>query len=195
VYATTSSWGSAASSIYPPVGDGFVATLARPGGNITGLSAAVGEMTAKRLEFLKAIARAVSHVSYLANPQITRRVVMESEAAGRTLGLRVSTMFVRNSSEVARAFSTMHRAGGDGLIVDLTLRDHWKQIVDLSLKNRLPTAAGPREFVEAGRLVAYARTILISSAARPRTSTASLEVPSRVICRWSSPRDSSWSSI
>ncbi len=79
----------------------------------------------------------------------------ESEVAGRTLGLRVSTMFVRNSSEVAHAFSTAHRAGVDGLIVDLTLRDHWKQIVDLSLKNRLPTAAGPREFVEAGGLVAY----------------------------------------
>ena len=62
---------------------------------------------------------------------------------------------MRDSSEVARAFSSMLRAGVDGLIVDLTLRDQWKQIVDLSLKHRLPTCGGPREFVEAGGLVAY----------------------------------------
>ena len=94
-----------------PVGDRFVATLAHPGGNITGLSAAAGEMTAKRVEFLKAIVPALSHVSYLANPQITKRVVTESEAAGPDAGLRVSTMFVRNSSEVAQAFSTGHKSG------------------------------------------------------------------------------------
>jgi putative ABC transport system substrate-binding protein len=81
-----------------PVGDRFVANLARPGGNVTGLSAAAGEMTVKRIEFLKAIAPSLSHVSYLANPQITRRVVTESESAGRALGLRVSTLFVRDSN-------------------------------------------------------------------------------------------------
>ena len=138
-----------------PVGDRFVANLARPGGNVTGLSAAAGEMTVKRIEFLKAIAPSLSHVSYLANPQITRRVVTESESAGGVLGLKVSTLFVRDSTEAARAFSTAHGAGVDGLVVDLTLRDHWKQIVDLAFKHRLPTTAGPREFVEAGGLVAY----------------------------------------
>jgi putative ABC transport system substrate-binding protein len=85
-----------------PVGDGLVAKLARPGGNITGLSAAAGEITVKRVEVPKTIVPALSHVSYLANPQITRLVVTESEIAGRTLGLRVGTLFVRDSSEAGR---------------------------------------------------------------------------------------------
>ena len=138
-----------------PVGDGFVAKLARPGGNITGHSATVAEMAVKRVEFLKAIVPRLSHVSYIVSPEITRRAVTETEAAGRTLGLQVSTIPVRDSGEVDRAFSTMHRESVDGLVVALTLPHHWRQIVDLALKNRLPTVSGAREFVEAGGLMAY----------------------------------------
>ena len=138
-----------------PVGDGFVATLGRPGGNITGHSATVAEMAVKRVEFLKAIVPKLSHVSYIVSPEITRRAATETEAAGRTLGLQVSTIPVRDSSEVDRAFSTMHRESVDGLVVALTLPHLWRQIVDLANKSRLPTVSGPREFVEAGGLMAY----------------------------------------
>jgi putative ABC transport system substrate-binding protein len=138
-----------------PVGDGFVAKLARPGGNITGHSATVAEMAVKRVEFLKAIVPKLSHVSYIVSPEVTRRAVTETEAAARTLGLQVSTIPVRDSSEVDRAFSTMHRTSVNGLVVTLTLPHHWRQIVDLALKNGLPTVSGAREFVEAGGLMAY----------------------------------------
>jgi putative tryptophan/tyrosine transport system substrate-binding protein len=71
-----------------PVGEGIVDRLARPGGNITGLSATVVEMAAKRMEFLKAIAPALSHVGYLADATTATQAVRETEAAGRTLGVR-----------------------------------------------------------------------------------------------------------
>ncbi len=138
-----------------PVGEGFVTGLARPGGNITGLSAMVGEMAAKRVEFLKVIVSDISRVAYLANSATARQGVTGTEAAGRTLGVQVSTVFVCNSSELEHAFSTLKRVNVGGLIVDLTLQEHWRQIVDLAFKSRLPTVSGPREFVEAGGLMAY----------------------------------------
>jgi len=138
-----------------PVADGFVAGLARPGGNITGHSAAVAEMAGKRVEFLKAIVPKLSHAAHLINPEITQRAVTETEVAARSLGVRVTTISVRNARDVDRAFSTMHRPRVDGLIVALTVKHHWPQIVDLAVKNRLPTVSGPRDFVDAGGLIAY----------------------------------------
>ena len=138
-----------------PVGEGFVAGLARPGGNITGLSATVAEMAAKRVEFLKAIVPKMSRVAFLSNAATVRQAVSGTEAAGQTLGVQVSTVLVRNPSELDDAFSTLKNAHVGGLIVDLTLQEHSRQIVDLALKSRLPTVSGPREFVEAGGLMAY----------------------------------------
>ena len=137
------------------VGEGFAAGLARPGGNITGHSAALAEISAKRVEFLKAIVPKLSHVSLLTTPGAVRAVVTGTEVAGRTLGVQVITTLVRNSSEVDYAFSTMHSAHVGGVIVTLQLQHHWKQILDLALKSRLPTVSGSREFVEAGGLMAY----------------------------------------
>jgi ABC-type uncharacterized transport system substrate-binding protein len=138
-----------------PVGEQFVTELARPGGNITGHSTAVAEMAVKRVEFLKAIAPKLSRASHLTGPDITGRVVTETEAAGRSLGVQVMTTTVRDSRELDRVLSPMTRERVGGLIVALTIRDHWKEIVDFTLKNRLPTVSGPREFVEAGGLMAY----------------------------------------
>jgi putative tryptophan/tyrosine transport system substrate-binding protein len=138
-----------------PVGEGFVAGLARPGGNITGLSATVAEMAAKRVEFLKAIVPDISRVAFLANAATVKQAVTGTEAGGRTLGVQVSTVLVRKPSELDDALSTLKKAHLGGLIVDLTLQEHWRQIVDVALKNRLPTVSGPREFVEAGGLMAY----------------------------------------
>ena len=138
-----------------PVGEGFVAELARPGGNITGLSATVAEMAAKRVEFLKAIVPKMSRVAFLSNAATVRQAVSGTEAAGQKLGVQVSTVLVRNPSELDDAFSILKNARVGGLIVDLTLQEHSRQIVDLALKNRLPTVSGPREFVEVGGLLAY----------------------------------------
>jgi putative ABC transport system substrate-binding protein len=138
-----------------PVGEGFAAGLARPGGNITGHSAAVAEMSAKRVEFLKSIVPKLSHVALLTPLDGVRAIVSGTEVAARSLGLQVSTTLVRNPGDVDHAFSSMPGAHVGGVIVDLALRQHQKQILALALKSRLPTISGPREFVEAGGLVAY----------------------------------------
>ena len=138
-----------------PVSD-FVAGLAQPGGNITGLSATVEGLAAKRVEFLKTIGSHISRVAYLADAATLRQAVTGTEAAGRTLGVQISTVLLRNpTSELEHTFSSLKKARVGGLIVSLTLREHWRQIVNLAIKNRLPTVSGPREFVEAGGLLAY----------------------------------------
>ena len=138
-----------------PVGEGFVASLSRPGGNITGLSATVAEMAGKRVEFLKTILPDMSRVAFLYNPATVRQAVTGTEAAGRTLGIQVRRLSVRNPNELNQAFASAKNAHTNGLIVDLTLRDQWGQIIDLALKSRLPTVSGPRGFADAGGLMAY----------------------------------------
>jgi putative tryptophan/tyrosine transport system substrate-binding protein len=138
-----------------PVGEGFAVRLARPGGNITGHSAAVAEITAKRLEFLKAIVPKLSHVAQLTTRDVARAAVTETEAAGRTLGVRVMTILVSDANGVEQAFSSMRDPRVGGIVVALAIRPYWDQILRLARQSRLPTISGPREFVQAGGLVAY----------------------------------------
>jgi putative ABC transport system substrate-binding protein len=112
-------------------------------------------MSAKRVEFLKSIVPKLSHVALLTPLDGVRAIVSGTEVAARSLGLQVSTTLVRNPGDVDHAFSSMPGAHVGGVIVDLALRQHQKQILALALKSRLPTISGPREFVEAGGLVAY----------------------------------------
>jgi putative ABC transport system substrate-binding protein len=86
---------------------------------------------------------------------VARAAVTETEAAGRTLGVRVTTTVVSNSNEVEHAFSSIRDARVGGIVVGLALRPYWKQILHLARQSRLPTVSGPREFVEAGGLMAY----------------------------------------
>src|SRR5262245_25665870 len=112
-------------------------------------------MAGKRAEFLKTILPEMSRVAFLSNPATVRQAVTGTEAAGRTLGIQVTTLSVRNPNEVDQAFARAKNVHASGFIVDLTLRDHWGQIVDIALKNRLPTVSGPRGFADAGGLMAY----------------------------------------
>ena len=138
-----------------PVGSGFVTSLAHPGGNITGLTSVAQELTAKRLELLKAIAPAMSRVSFLANRSTPKRFVTEIEAAGRVLAIQVNPTMIEDVGELDRAFAAMAKARVDGLVVDLVLDEYRRQIADLAIRHRLPTISGPRQFAEAGALMAY----------------------------------------
>ena len=139
-----------------PLGEKLVAGLARPGGNITGHSTTAAEMATKRVEFLRAIVPKLSHVAHLATPGMTiGTVITETESAGRTLGVQVTTLPVRSAKELGEALSTVQKSRAGGIIVALTLQHHWKPIIDFATRNRLPTVSGPREFVEAGGLMAY----------------------------------------
>ncbi len=142
-----------------PVGSGFVASLARPGGNITGLTTVSAELSGKRLELLKETVPKVSRVAVLrnaANP-VAALQWKETEVAARALGLQLQSLEVRNPKDFESAFSAMMRARADALIVlpDLMLFENRTRLADLALKSRLPVIYEEREFAEAGGLMAY----------------------------------------
>ena len=142
-----------------PVGTGDVASLARPGGNITGLSAMLPELTAKRLELLKEAIPSISRVAVLwnaANP-ITALDWKEAQVAARALGVTLQSREVRGPNDFESAFGAMTRERSDALMTlddPLTFR-YRTQIVDFAAKERLPAMYAFRESVEAGGLMAY----------------------------------------
>ena len=147
-----------------PVGLGYVASLARPGGNMTGLSSLTVDLGSKRLDLLKEAIPRISRVSVLWNPDDPARVleVRATQAAAERLGVRLQSTEVRSRSEIERAFSAMAKERPDALIVQqdpLTIT-HRARIAELALKNRLPTIAPFREFPEAGGLMAYGTNLV-----------------------------------
>jgi ABC-type uncharacterized transport system substrate-binding protein len=143
---------------FDPVGDGFVAGLARPGGNITGVSAL--DLSGKRLELLKGTVPGLARVAVLWNPVEPNAVqqVRDTEDAARGLGLQVQALEVRGLDEFEGAFAAARQGRADGLIV---LRfpgpaEDRTRLVDLAAQSRLPTIYWQRAFVEAGGLMSYA---------------------------------------
>jgi putative ABC transport system substrate-binding protein len=140
-----------------PVGLGFVNSLAHPGGNITGLTSVAATLTAKRLEFLKAIAPAASLVWFLVNRSTPKQFTAEMEAAGRALGTQISPVLVEDAGDVDHAFAAMAKTRPGGLVVDLAVGEYYRHIADLALRHRLPAISG------AGGLMALGLTIPQSS--------------------------------
>jgi len=144
-----------------PVAAGFVETLARPGGNITGVVRLTRELSGKRLELLKEAAPRISRVGVLwdgnaaPGPAIASK---EYEAAARSLKLEFQSLEVRGpDADVDRAFQAAAKGRANALIVvrNRVVDRHSKRIVDLAIKNRLPSAWEGGEFVEAGCLLSY----------------------------------------
>jgi putative ABC transport system substrate-binding protein len=141
-----------------PVGAGFVASLARPGGNITGLSMMIPELIGKRLEFLKEAVRTLSRVAVLRHRDApVAPYVTETQAAAQALGLQLHVLEVRSPDEFAQAFATMTSAQADALVVIPSglFFSHRRQLAALATQHRLPAMFLEREFVEAGGLIAY----------------------------------------
>src|SRR5262245_38138578 len=140
-----------------PVTTGVVASLARPGGNITGLSMMAPVLAAKQLELLKEAVPRLSHVAILGNPTNPANVpqLREVELAAATLGVRLQPVGVRGPNELEDAFEAMAQEQADGLIVlvDPMLFDHRARVVGLAAKSRLPAVYGLSEIVEAGGLM------------------------------------------
>jgi putative ABC transport system substrate-binding protein len=143
-----------------PVGAGFIASLARPGGNITGLANIAEDLSGKRLELLKEINPKITRVAVFWNPTIPTHTVLwkETQAAATVLGIKVFSLDIRGPDGIESAFGTMTREHAEALIVlpepiSFTNR---KQIVDLAAKNRLPAMYPWNEFVDSGGLMAYA---------------------------------------
>ncbi|HET7033989.1 MAG TPA: ABC transporter substrate-binding protein [Casimicrobiaceae bacterium] len=145
-----------------PVQSGLVASLARPGGNITGNSIVEFDLTSKRFELLKEFAPGASHVGLLFGPgtqteagaQAAQRRINESASS---LGIRVSRFAIQESSDVARAFAAMKREQIDALVVslDALLVSNYAEIARLAIQYRIPTCGGARQFIAAGGLFSY----------------------------------------
>ena len=142
-----------------PVGDGLVASLARPGGNLTGLVSIAPDLEGKRLELLSEIVPKLSSVAFLANPANPFHVTSEKQAraAARSLHLKVEFFPVRAESEFDRAFLAIGRQRPGGLIMlaDRLFLHHRARIVEFAAQNRLPTVYAYTELVEAGGLMSF----------------------------------------
>jgi ABC-type uncharacterized transport system substrate-binding protein len=149
-----------------PVRDGLVASLARPGGNITGSTFLGPELVPKRLEFLKEAVRGASRVAILWHLGVygegtMRAMVQETEVAAQRLGVQLQLLVAEGPHDFDRAFAAMSRGRADALIVfpsPMFYREH-RRIVELATKNRLPTMYAFREAVEAGGLMAYGASL------------------------------------
>jgi putative tryptophan/tyrosine transport system substrate-binding protein len=143
-----------------PVEEGFVASLAHPGGNITGLSLLMTELDGKRLEFLKETVPNIARLAVLANPAAPRHepVVQDLTVAGRALGVELQVLELRSPDEFESAFAAIHRAGAGALLVladQYVFERHVSDITALALQNRLPAMYPWRMYVDAGGLISY----------------------------------------
>jgi len=149
-------------TVAEPVASGLVTTLARPDGNVTGLSSVGPELVGKRLELLTQAVPGVTRVAVLWLPgalgeRTQRDMRTGTEVAARALGIRLQFVEARGPADFDRAFSDMAGARAGALTAlpnNMFLREH-RRLVDLAAKHRLPAVYPLREFVDAGGLMAY----------------------------------------
>ena len=144
---------------HDPVGLGFAASLARPGGNLTGLATFYADLIPKHLELLKTIVPKVSRVAVLSHARGGKDAAVErmlGEAA-RRMGVRLQHVTVDSAEQLPSAFAAMKREHAAGVIVvaDALFLLERRQLADLALKNRLPSLFAVRENVQAGGLMSY----------------------------------------
>ena len=143
-----------------PVRGGLIESLARPGGNVTGLTLLSRALGGKQLELLKEVVPKLSRVAFLydlTNPANVLEVKEDLSAAARALKLTIQPWEVRGKDDFDRVFAEMGKQRPDGLYVpsDPLMRDNQKRIVGFALKSRLPSAYDYREAVDAGALMYY----------------------------------------
>jgi putative ABC transport system substrate-binding protein len=146
-------------SVGDPVGSGFIASLARPGGNVTGLSVQSADLSAKLVELFVELVPAMKRVGVVRNPNnpnVTEQL-RETEDAVRKLNMQVQVVDARTSDDFKRAFARLSADGVNGvvLLADPTVIEQRRRIAELALAVRLPTAFQRRENADAGGLLSY----------------------------------------
>jgi putative tryptophan/tyrosine transport system substrate-binding protein len=146
-------------AIGEPLDTGVVASLARPGGNVTGFSAFVTELAGKRVELMKEVLPTVTRVGFfnnMSNPVIPLQWE-ETQRAARSLAIQAQLLDVRSEADIPRAFDKAAHSRVDGLLVgiDAITQQHRGLIVSLAARQQLPTIYASREYVEAGGLMSY----------------------------------------
>jgi len=148
-----------------PVRLGLVASLAHPGGNLTGVNFLNVEVTSKRFEMLRELVPTAKRVAVLVNPTNaaeTEAAVRELEAAARTMGLQIKVLNASTSREIDAAFAALARDRPDAVYVngDSLFNSRRVQLANLAVRHALPAAFSQREIVEAGGLMSYGTDIL-----------------------------------
>jgi putative tryptophan/tyrosine transport system substrate-binding protein len=153
--------------VFPLAGDplatGLVASLARPGANVTGLSNQGADLAGKRLEVLREVNPELRRFAVLANAEYPGRIseIADIQTAARTLGLSVAVFEIRPAGDVSPVFDTMRKDGAEALYVvgDTFMNSNRARISTLAIQARLPTIYVAREYVEAGGLMSYGANI------------------------------------
>ena len=141
-----------------PIALGLVASLANPGGNITGVATLAPELSGKRLELLKEVIPKLSRVALLAPPvKAWRTSIKETEVAAQALGLQLQILQTREADELEGVFDAAKKQRADALVQvqAQSLMPHQRRIIELAVKNRLPTMYPNRRSVEIGGLMSY----------------------------------------
>jgi putative ABC transport system substrate-binding protein len=146
-------------AIGEPVDTGVVASLAQPGGNVTGFSALVTELAAKRVELMREVIPAVTRVGFfnnMGNPVMPPQWE-ETQKAAQSLGIQAELLDVRGKEDIPRAFEKAAQYRVDALLVsvDVVTQQHQELIASLAGRQRLPAIYASREYVEAGGLMSY----------------------------------------
>jgi putative tryptophan/tyrosine transport system substrate-binding protein len=144
-----------------PVRLGLVASLARPGGNLTGINNFSGELTAKRLELLRDMVPGAARIAVLVNPANAGTALRDVEPAARAMGLQIQVLNASTSLEIDTAFATFVRERPDAIFVslDVFFISRRAQLVNLASRHALPATYPLREFAEAGGLMSYGTNI------------------------------------
>ena len=146
-----------------PVGSGLVASLARPGGNTTGLSNMASDISPKRLEMLAILVLKLSRVAVLLNSSnpATRAELKSLEEANKRAGLKLLALEAETPEQIERAFAAMVKQRVEGVVItnDALFNQQRNQIAGLALKNRIPSVSGIRAGAEAGLLISYGQNV------------------------------------
>lgn len=142
-----------------PVGTGLVTSLARPGGNVTGLSSIAPDLEGKRLELLREVMPRLSHAAIFFNPAnpFHAASMEHAQAAAATLGIRLLLLDVRSAEELDRAFAAIVKGRPDALLIlaDRVFLHNRQRLMDFATERQLPSVNAYRELVEAGGLMSY----------------------------------------
>jgi len=144
---------------FDPVASGFVASVARPGGNLTGFDALNPVVTAKRVELLKSVIPGIARIAVFRNPTNPGSLLAlkQTEVAAKRVGVRLETLEVQTAEQLENAFAAAAKARADAIMVisDNFFLTQQRTIVQLAMKQKLPGMFDTRDFVEAGGLMSY----------------------------------------
>jgi putative ABC transport system substrate-binding protein len=150
-------------SVGDPVASGFVASLARPGGNITGLSNVVGDVSAKYVELLHVVVPNLRHIVVLTNPDNSThaKIANQVRTSAATIGVKVAPIAARTPADIEAAFRKISKDGAGALIVlgDPFFGQQGPQIGELAMESRVPTLLTNRTLAEAGGLMSYGQDL------------------------------------